>query len=536
MKNSLLVIGLIAVMGVSVLGIGAAIALRRPLPFAVEAAQKELEIKQVELSKARIDAAIQAIPVWRKIHYGAAVGVSISGLFLAAGFGLERVRRASVYMAKIGQYTEFPVHIRQIKSGELTPQLATLTAAEQLERMNAGQEKIVQALESVIETGTAQMRVIAAQSRAALSAGHSEPAALSERIAPPSFAQLIESREIAPGKPMILAYVQGEPRRGSFLDIYSSAVAGESGSGKTATLLYLIACGLLSEYIRFICIDPHYPHPKSLGAKTRPLWEQGYMALASTDEEILQALQEVETTIFERIRRIDEATHPVVLVLDEVAFLAKSATVGKAVTSTMERVSTEGRKCEVYMLASSQTWLAARTGGSSVVRDTLTSAYVHRIKPKQANLLLQDKAEAEMVRQYVKQAGDVLLCSVNDDPVVAQMPYATEEDLKLVANMVNYPVNIPVNPAVNRSGNVPPAHTPIDHDLPHKPGELTNLQLIEFVRNHYATDKDFCEKTGINAGLFSRYVKKGKLTDSMRSAIRNVMSNGGLRVIQGGKS
>jgi len=467
---------------------------------------------------------------------GVLASICASALIIAAGIHREHVRRASVFMAKIGQFSEFPVHIRQIQSGELAPQLATLTAAEQLERMNAGQEKIVRALESIIETGTAQMRVIASQARAALppapDARDSEPV---NYIAPPSFAQLLLQQEIATGKQMILAFINGIAKRGSFLDIYSSAVAGESGSGKTGTLLFLIACGLISEYIRFIVIDPHYPHPKSLGAKTRILWEKGLMSLASTDEEILKALREVEITIFERIRQIDLSTHPVVLVIDEVAFLAKSPTVGKAITNTMERVSTEGRKCDVYMLASSQTWLAARTGGSSVVRDTLTSAYVHRIKPKQANLLLQDKDEAEMVRQHVKRAGDVLLCSVHDDPVIGQMPYTTEEDIKLVANMVNYPVNLQVNSQVNRPENLPIANEPIDHDLPHKPEELTDVQLIEYVRNHYETDKDFCAKAGINTGLFSRYTQREKLTDSMREAIRKDMSRPRLNVIDGGK-
>lgn len=502
-------------------------------PKALSDAEMSLQIKRFALQERHLERD-DALKI--AAFVGVLTSLCASALIVAAGLHRERVRRASVYMAKIGQYSEIPVHIKQIQSGELNPQLSTLAAAEQLERINAGQEKIVTALESIIDTGTAQMRVIASQARAALPpALDAEPEAPAQYLAPPPFAQLIESREIAHGKPMILAYVQGQPKRGSFLDIYSSAVAGESGSGKTGTLLYLIACGLISEYIRFIAIDPHFPHPKSLGAKTRPLWENGFMALASTDEEILKALQEIRSTIFERKNQIDLSTHPVVLVLDEVAALAKSATIGKDITHTMEEVSTEGRKCEVYMLASSQTWLAARTGGSSVVRDTLTSAYVHRIKPKQANLLLQDKDEAAMVRQYIKRAGDVLLCSVHDDPVVAQMPYTTEEDIKLVANMVNYPVNLPVNPQVNRSENLPDTGKPIDHDLPDESGELTDVQLIEYVRKTYDTDKDFCAKAGINAGLFSRYTQKGKLTDSMREVILKDRSRPHLKVVEGGK-
>lgn len=73
--------------------------------------------------------------------------------------------------------------------------------------------------------------------------------------------------------------------------------------------------------------------------------------------------------------------------------------------------------------------LAVRAGDNALVRDTLTSAYVHRIKPKQANLLLQDREEAEKVKKYVKQAGEALLCLVGSDSVIVRIPYTTEAEL-----------------------------------------------------------------------------------------------------------
>jgi hypothetical protein len=251
----------------------------------------------------------------------------------------------------------------------------------------------------------------------------------------PTLQELLTREEIAPGKPMILGYEQGVPRRGSFLDIYSSAVAGESGSGKTATLLFLIGSGLITENVRYFAIDPHYPHPKSLGFKTRPLWEAGLITMATYKDDMLDVLNEVEHIIDNRLKQIDTDTTPVVLVIDELAFLSKTS-VGKQIMATMERISTEGRKCSVYLLASSQTWIASRLGKDSTFRDTLTSAFVHRLKPKQANLLLQDKDETEKVKKYVKQAGDVLLCPVGDESVVCQIPYTTETDIQQVANMM----------------------------------------------------------------------------------------------------
>jgi len=252
---------------------------------------------------------------------------------------------------------------------------------------------------------------------------------------------LLTTGDIARGKPMILGYENGVPRRGSFLDIYSAAVAGESGSGKTATLLFLIGSGLIAQRIKFLGIDPHYPHPKSLGFKTKPLWEAGLMSMATYKDDMLTVLNQVEQTIDRRLQQIETDETPVVLVIDELAFLAKTS-IGSAIAHTMERISMEGRKCAVYMLASSQTWLSSRTGNSSVVRDTLTSAYVHRIKPKQANLLLQDKDEADKVKKQVKHAGEALLVPVGNESVIVTMPFTTAADMRMVVEMAGQQQNV----------------------------------------------------------------------------------------------
>ena len=354
----------------------------------------------------------------------------LGGLVFVSCVGLAQVRQASVHIYKIGKYNEVVVHHRDLHLA--APVAMGLITAEQLKQENAGLEKALQIHEAMADLQIRQARSLGFQQQAALPEHQEEPEEPQKPI--PTFQQLLLSGEIAPGKPMILGFAHGQPRRGSFLDIYSAAVAGESGSGKTATLLYLIGSGLIAEKIRFLGIDPHYPHPKSLGYKTKALWEAGLMTMATNKDDSLKVLKEVEKTIDQRLQQLDTDDTPVVLVIDELAFLSKTS-LGKPLAHTMERISTEGRKCAVYMLASSQTWLVARTGESSVVRDTLTSAYVHRIKPKQANLLLQDKEEADKVKRYCKQAGDVLLCPVNDESVVCKMPYTTETDMQHITSM-----------------------------------------------------------------------------------------------------
>lgn len=377
-----------------------------------------------------------------KIAYVAILVVCLASVgMLTYSIAKSRLKKASVHTYKIGKYNEVIVHEKDLSIA--APIAMGLMNAEQLKQMNGGVEQAFELYTKMAEVQTKQIQALVGKRgvvpAVAYQAAPEQPAppALSAGTGGeiPTFQKLLTSGAIAPGKPMILGYEDGQPIEGSFLDIYSAAVAGESGSGKTATLLFLIGSGLVACGARYIGIDPHYPHPKSLGFKTKPLWETGLMRMATYKDDMLVVLAEIERIIDRRLKQIDKNDTPVVLVIDELAFLSKTS-IGSQLAHTMERISTEGRKCSVYMLASSQTWLAARTGDSSVVRDTLTSAYVHRIKPKQANLLLQDKEEAEKVRKYVKQAGEVLFCPVNDDSTICRMPFTTEQDMELIARML----------------------------------------------------------------------------------------------------
>ncbi len=395
------------------------------------------------IREARVETQVENI-YWYSTAYKVAFVVVlavllISMLIVSYSIAKSKLKKAAVHTYKIGQYNEVVVHEKDLSLA--APIAMGLMNAEQLKQMNGGIERAFELYNRMAEMQTKQIQALVG--RKGIQPGVPDgslfqetqevPASSSEQI--PTFQELLTSGDIARGKPMILGYENGQPRQGSFMDIYSAAVAGESGSGKTATLLFLIGSGLVSQPIQFVGIDPHYPHPKSLGFKTKPLWETGLMRMATYKDDMLALLDEVEKVIDRRLKQLDKETMPIVLVIDELAFLTKTS-IGPAVAHTMERISTEGRKCAVYMLASSQTWLVSRTGPSSVVRDTLTSAYVHRIKPKQANLLLQDKDEASKVKKYVKQAGEALLCPVNDDSVVCKMPFTTETDMRVVAEML----------------------------------------------------------------------------------------------------
>lgn len=446
------------------------------------------------ITEAKVETQVENI-YWYSTAYKAAfiavLGVLlVSALMISYSIAKSRLKKAAVHTYKIGKYNEVVVHEKDLSIA--APIAMGLMNAEQLKQMNGGVERAFDLYTKMAEVQTKQIQsLVGRRGLTQISSGSeitppfqsTSDSAMPQIKDIPTFQELLASGDIAHGKSMILGFENGVPRRGSFLDIYSAAVAGESGSGKTATLLFLIGSGLIAEKIRFIGIDPHYPHPKSLGYKTRPIWEAGLMKMATFKDDMLAVLNQVEGIIDHRLRQIDTDTTPVVLVIDELAFLAKTS-IGSAIAYTMERISTEGRKCAVYMLASSQTWLVARTGDSSVVRDTLTSAFVHRIKPKQANLLLQDKEEAEKVKKYIKQAGDVLLCPVNDESVVCKMPFTTETDMQTVVNLLKSEV-IDISECQLQEGQS--SSLPIPPEMRQIP-ESSGSNLSQQLRNSKAFD------------------------------------------------
>jgi hypothetical protein len=481
--------------------------------LAVELAREDLRLRHLQ----RNDDAL---------FYGSLslMGVlGLSALIVASGVHRERVKRASVHTYRIGG-NEIVILERDLP---VAWQIVTgLTNAEELKAL---------APQRAIELYTLMADVQSRQIQALLGKRGLQPAFPPETpalpvtpgqlpsAAVPSFQELLRSGEISQGKPMILGFVNGQPRRGSFLDIYSAAVAGESGSGKTGTLLFLIGCGLVACHVRFVCLDPHYPHPKSLGAKTKPLWEAGVIRMATNKDEMVAAMQAVVATIDARLSQQDTETTPVVLVIDELLFLGKTSIAGD-VQATMERISTEGRKCAVYLLASSQTWLASRTGKDSTVRDTLTSAYVHRIKPKQANLLLQDKDEVKKVAS-LKKAGDVLFCPVNDDSVICQIPYTNEEDMHRVADLVGRP-RIPTGKhhetLTETGGNTPPkqAETPVATF-----GEMVRNRLAEIkLSDKTASQNKLAEAVGLSKKEMSELLHgKMAVSDTLKHTMLAVL-------------
>lgn len=467
----------------------------------ISAWRKEREAARASLPlyEAQQAQKIDDLKFYGKVKQALAVAVPavlfLSGAMVAVGVS----RRKQIVMVKIGKHSEFPVHYRQIQRGELAQQFAALCTAEELKQSNAGLEKAFQIYTALAETQTKILR--ATPARAALPAA---PAILSEpgTIAP-RFADLLRSGDIAPGKPLIFGFAKGAPRVGTWQDIYSNATGGQSGQGKTATLRSLIGQSVLQSVI-FWVTDWHFPHDKSLLTSLGPLKDSAFI---QHDFALLDILTDVEQTI-ERRKQKQEASNPVKVFCVDELFRVNEAQpkTGK----TVEIIGTEGRKFNVFGLFSATSWSARKVGGSTA-RDNLTSIFAHRLKPNQADLLLQDKHLTKICANL--RAGQILFCPANAEPEVLTVPFCEPRDMDTVFEMVKHEVNYPTDSAeINRPLNL--TETGKDEEI---------NRINHAIKTGKFTQKELAERLGISEPFLSNLLReKKKMPERIREALKQL--------------
>jgi DNA-binding transcriptional regulator YiaG len=337
------------------------------------------------------------------------------------------------------------------------------------EQMRANSETEARSLEMslrISEVVTRQLQAVAGR-RGIF--GHSQPVidiaphqpALPAPMHVPTFRKLMSEGYFQEGSDLIFGInTAGQIRSGTWVDLFSSAIGGQSGQGKTATLRSFISQSLLTKQVAKVwIIDYHFPHPKSLLATLGELKTLPQVKFAATTFDIRDILQEVEATIDRRLH-LEEESEPVkILVCDEVLILAEKI---PELTHIIKRIGTESRKCGVYGLFSSQVWKADSVGGSEV-RDCLTSRVCHKMQPKQANLLLQDSEQSRIVKRL--ETGKALFSPVNGDPEVLSIPYCDPSDMIAVFKVLHQANTQKPEPLTNRESQTPPrrsASTP-DH-------------------------------------------------------------------------
>lgn len=260
-------------------------------------------------------------------------------------------------------------------------------------------------------------------------------------FAVPTFGELWQSRQIGPGR-IMLGMAEGQPVYGGWKDLYSTAIGGVTGTGKTTTTRFLLAQAALSG-ARFAVIDPHASAgDDSLAATVEPLRAAMLCDAAEDERDIIELARMVRDIGRQRkAQGHGRDRTPVILAMDETPALLSRSQVGPELRTLLEEIAQEYRKYDVYALCCAQTWLASRTGGDSALRDSFASAYVHRMKRNQARLLLPTEEGAIAERLPT---GHAVLWRTSGETVAVAIPNTTAEDMRSVASQVVEPLRQPL--------------------------------------------------------------------------------------------
>lgn len=477
-------------------------------PKALSDAEMSLQIQRFALKERHLERDdLFAVSAWA----GMISSLCLSVIIVAAGWHRAWVKRAQVHTYEIGG-SKIIVHERDLA---LALPIATgLMNAEKLEKMHNGMEHAFKLYTTMAEIQNAQLRAIIGrrgpQSQAALSVAPAENA-LIEVPKVPTFGQLIGSGLIAADRPLVFGYAHGQPKTGTWKDIYSNATGGQSGSGKTNTLRALIAQSIL-QGVHFWIVDYHWPHEESLLATLGNLKDSLQVTYADKLIDVRPLLEAVDATI-DRRKQGEELSTPIrVLCIDELLQIVKNCPYAETV---IERIGTEGRKFGVYGLFSAQSWKSNKI--DTTARDNLTSIFAHYMKPNQARVLLQDSDRERQVKHL--RPGQMLFCPLNGLDEVIDVPFCSSEDIRLVANMVGYAVT----GAGNGSGNVTRTSGPVTDagnaletpEVTGKDSPVTRLRML--AQKPGFSQSKTAREMQINKGYLSNILKgKPASPDALR--------------------
>lgn len=369
-----------------------------------------------EITQAQRTVFLWNIYIWPIVKWGSLVLILLLGIWYIGSLAVGQVRKNSVHTAKIGP-NEVPVHYRHIKGGFLSGVLISLVGGDMLRALWPKR-----AIDIILKAQRYQEQYLDT---------HMPELGLPTSV--PTFADLLRSNEITHGKPLILGFSQGQPQYRTLQNLKSLAIAGWQGSGKTLSTGYIVASSMLAYGIHAYIVDPHKHHPESLYALIKPLEPTGYITAVNPFD--IAALVDELNAILDRRLNGQESNEPgILVVIDEMARLAKMNCFDVLV-AFLERCTEETRKANITFIGGSHKWTARHFKGRADIRGCMNSMLIHKMKPSQANLLLEDAHDKKLVKQ-LQRPGDAILMTDYENPHVVSMPFCTREDMETVAEMV----------------------------------------------------------------------------------------------------
>lgn len=285
------------------------------------------------------------------------------------------------------------------------------------------QERVTQIVDTVkaLRPGREAFNI---SNQSALPAVASEQPQRAENV--PTFQEILANLD--EGDQMIFGYdtTTGEPITGDFSRLYSSFIGGRSGSGKTSALRGLILQSLkTTPDIEYLIHDPHAEHRESL-AQTLPKCRQ----IRFTGANPLPDVRRFAEALQERIDTNTTDAPPLVFVVDELAYCSRQKYF-PTFQAMFDRISTEGRKVRVYLLASSQDLRFRKTGD---FRDTLSSSFLFNLKSGQVKAFTQDNdlTKLHKVVRVANAPGLALLDLTDGEPAIIKTPFCSPNDARFL--------------------------------------------------------------------------------------------------------
>ncbi len=378
---------------------------------------------------------------------GLFAAINLSLLILSGAYARARIKISSVHTARIGQHSAIPVHYKDLQS--FYPIAINLSLAEIEASVSSSHENAYQISRQMIEDITSYTRSIAGKRGMGFSE-YGQPITVQSALPAPtsasSFAELLRNGTMAPGKPLVLGFSQGQPQYRDLKDLKSVAVAGWQGSGKTLSTAYIVASSVLAYGVHAYIVDPHKNHEEGLYALLKPLEKTGHVTIINPfDTPTL--IKNLSTILERRLSGEDPSSPGILLVIDELARLAKMECFDTLVTF-LERCTEETRKANITFIGCSHKWTARHFKGRADIRGCMNSMLIHKTKPSQADLLVEDSQDKYLVKQ-IQQPGEAILITDFDQPVLVSMPVCTREDMEIVAEIVKKTYATEKSPALH---------------------------------------------------------------------------------------
>ncbi len=390
-------------------------------------------LKELRAEDARVAEAQIAVKIEDLHFYGAARRIAYAGFLSVAAVALSALslglyRRLSVQTFKLGEHREIKVKYADMSRVGYIAE--GLVVAEQLASKAHSQE---QAFQIYLQINKAITRQLNTQRPAAAAWLPQQDALPSPAARVPSFAELLQQGEIAPGKPLICGYEAGVPQYRQMQVFKSMAIAGHQGSGKTRSTAYLIACAALCCDAQIIVCDPHGNHDESLRGLIHPL-ETIERVTVMNPFELPKLVRRLDGTLDRRLAGTESSEQPILFVIDELARLAKLEIFDEILTF-IERCTEETRKANITFFGGSPKWTARHFKGRADIRGCMNSMLIHKTKPSQAEMLLEDTQDRKLVK-CLKKPGDAILVTDFGDPHIVSMPLTERADMQGVANKI----------------------------------------------------------------------------------------------------